>query len=227
MRLGWRLALALVLGGALLFLLWWRLADVFFAGNARSLLWVHLLVLGLAAAIVAAIGRPAQRRAKAFGFLAIGGVVMAVASLAVPLGLIPPQACCLDLNQEPRPGDWQTGEELVAFVGSKSHDAHQSYGLAPAAGDPEGTPVRCVAYQEGRHHRLDKCTVVPGNVTGWDDVTWGPWTLQASWSGWGERLYEDVELHPERRTVVAFDADGRPVAWWAGQLAANGRFSSE
>lgn len=227
MRLGRRLAWALVLGGALLFLLWWRLSDAFFAGNARSLLWVHLLVLGLAAAILAAVGRPGQRRAKALGFLAVGAVVMAVASLAGPLGLIPPELCCLDLDQEPRPADWQSGARLVAFQGSKSHDADESYGLVPATGEPPGTPARCVAYQEGRHHRLDSCSVVPGNVTRWDGTTWGPWTLQASWSGWGERLHEDVEQHPGRRTVVAYDAEGRPVAWWAGEKAPNGLFSTE
>ncbi len=227
-RLGRKLAWGLAAAGAALFLLWWRLADWAFEGNARSIFWVALLAVGLAAAIVWAVGRSGRRRLKAVGLLVVGGLVMAIASLAVPFGLVPPAWCCLDLGQEPRPADWQSGAELVAFRGSKSHHADEAYGLAPVAGEAIAMPAHCVAYQEGRHHRLDKCAVVPGNVSlGGDGTVWGPWTLQVSWNGWGERLYEDVELHPERRTVVAFDDEGNPVAWWAGQRAANGWFSTE
>lgn len=74
-------------------------------------------------------------------------------------------------------------------------------------------PDSCHVYANG--------TQVPGHVCRLDGPEsyrqpLSPWTVKATWSGTGPAFYE-----PERKDappggiqVVAFDANGRPMAWW-------------
>ena len=123
-------------------------------------------------------------------------------------------AGCLDPVVSDRPENWQQGVALTAYSGSKLHNANEGYSLRPPAGTAAPAPDHCIAYQSGEERKLDTCGV-HGTDEGRGGVI-GPWTLKASWDGDGERLHENVELHPERRTVVAFDAGGVVVAFWDG-----------
>lgn len=117
----------------------------------------------------------------------------------------------------PRPEDWQTGAALVAFGGGKTHAADEVYTLRPPAAMP--VPAACIAYQDALREDGDSCAVVPqANAT---------WTLVATWAGKWQTL-QDVEAHPERRTVVATDAAGAVVAYWDGMARApDGAFYTE
>jgi hypothetical protein len=134
---------------------------------------------------------------------------------------------------EDRPDDWQQGAMLWAFEGGKSHNGDETYRLRVAneSGAPPVLPPQpdhCVAYQDGRHAVGDTCTVFgPGQDT-WDGEDILEWTIDASWDGKGQRLYEDVEQNRGGRTVVAFAADGTIVAYWDGiATSPDGSFSSE
>ncbi|HJQ93654.1 MAG TPA: hypothetical protein VJ874_05145 [Candidatus Thermoplasmatota archaeon] len=128
-----------------------------------------------------------------------------------------------------RPDDWQAGAPLLAFEGGKSHDADETYSLRLAnASDAPAQPVRCIAYQDGRHAVGDECAVVPAGRTTWEGTAIEGWTLDASWDGRGQDLHEDVELNRGGRTVVAFAEDGSIVAHWDGMaMDPNGSFSTE
>jgi hypothetical protein len=120
---------------------------------------------------------------------------------------------CSDVVGE-RPEAWQAGEPLWAYAGGKAHNADEGFLLH--ARNATAAPARCVAYQEGRQHEADSCSVVAAAEAWREPPSGSPWVLAAQWDGAGERLHEDVELHPERRTVVAFAADGTVAAWWDG-----------
>jgi hypothetical protein len=155
------------------------------------------------------------------------GRTAAAVALAAPTLLLVALAGCGNPFGEARPEDWQTGAPLTAFAGGKTHGADEQYSLRVASGAVPPTPARCVAYEAGRHASRDDCTVVPGGRTlGSGRVITG-WTLEVSFSGVGQDLYE-VEQHPERRTAVAFAADGSVVAHWDGLLRdADGEFWTE
>jgi hypothetical protein len=53
------------------------------------------------------------------------------------------------------------------------------------------------------------------------------WAIEARWDGRGQRLSQDVEQHPEARTVVAFNAAGQVVAWWDGMHRSGGAYMTE
>ena len=131
---------------------------------------------------------------------------------------------------EMRPADWRHGVVLESYRGGKAHNGNEGYDLRPTANTTVGTPFKCVAYQNGRVDALDHCTVfgagqfVPSE---YEENQHAHWVLVATWDGTGERLYEDVELHPEGRTVVAFDGAGAIVAFWDGLLRAAGEYSTE
>ncbi|MHB1260156.1 MAG: hypothetical protein ACYC2H_00425 [Thermoplasmatota archaeon] len=133
-----------------------------------------------------------------------------------------------DRFDEARPGDWQRGVVLEAFESTTDHDADETYTLRPANATTVPTPIRCVAYQDGRHARGDECEVLgPGRVD-YAGIAEPQWTIEAAWDGRGQRLNEDVERHPEARTVVAFDASGTVVAHWDGRLHdPDGSYSTE
>ncbi|MEA3191492.1 MAG: hypothetical protein QOD77_2074 [Thermoplasmata archaeon] len=103
-----------------------------------------------------------------------------------------------------RPDDWQDGVALTAIAGTKTHAADETFELKPVAAAPP--PRSCTAYEDGAHEAGDTCQVVDGGDA---------WTLQAAWDGKWQTLPE-VEAHPERRTVVAFDQAGAVVAHWDG-----------
>lgn len=121
---------------------------------------------------------------------------------------------CANHLQQDRPADWNTGLALSAYAGGKTHSAHEDYDLRPLENGTQ--PSRCVAYQEAREDDRDSCTVYGPREDRDAGRTFGPWTIEATWDGAGERLHEDVELHPERRTVVAFDEKGAVIAHWDG-----------
>ena len=121
---------------------------------------------------------------------------------------------CSDVVGE-RPEAWQAGEPLWAYAGGKSHSADEGYLLHPHFADAP-RPASCIAYQDGRQHAADACTVIPAREAWEPPPSASAWVLSASWDGAGERLSEDVEMHPEGRTVVAFAADGSVAGWWDG-----------
>ena len=114
------------------------------------------------------------------------------------------------------PADWDQGAPLVAFQGWRYHSADEGQRLyAPGAGP---APERCVAYQDATARSTDRCEV-EGPRQAWNEqgeqVTRGPWTLNATWDGAGEDLVA-TERDPSRRTVVAFDGEDRPAFFWDG-----------
>lgn len=125
-----------------------------------------------------------------------------------------PLVGCVSHTHEARPDGWDGGVPLVAFAGEKGHDADERYHLRPVEGADR--PARCVAYQDARRDDRDVCRVLDAGAEGAPEAPGAPWTILARWEGAGERLHEDVELHPDARTVVAFDAEGRPVSHWDG-----------
>jgi hypothetical protein len=149
--------------------------------------------------------------------------------LALPMAIALGGCVGNDLFDGERPDDWQEGAPMLAFAGGKAHNADQTFSLRLVNGSAVPLqPVRCVAYQDGRHARGDDCAVIAPGRTTWDGAAIGGWTLDASWDGHGQRLVEDVEQHPDRRTVVAFDPAGAAVAYWDGlSLDEDGDFSTE
>lgn len=123
-----------------------------------------------------------------------------------------------------RPADWDQGAGLLAYSGFRAHSADERQSLVPPENATVARPAYCGAYQDGQRSGWDTCAVSgPDGSYGGD---WGPWTIEASWDGRGEDLVE-TERAPERRTVVAFDAGGEPVAWWAGARHPDGAMAIE
>jgi hypothetical protein len=147
---------------------------------------------------------------------------------AVAAFLLLALAGCGNPFGEARPDDWRSGAPLTAFAGGKTHGADEEYSLRVADGAAmPPAPARCVAYEAGRHASRDECEVVPGGRTRADGRMIPGWTLVVTFSGVGQDLYE-VEQHPERRTAVAFGADGTVVAHWDGlRRDADGEFWTE
>lgn len=108
------------------------------------------------------------------------------------------------------PPGWDDTPEMTVVSGGRYHSADQDLGAAGPEGVPR--PAGCAAYQDGVRKGWDTCQVLD-NVPrfgggGPENATW--W-IQASWDGRGEDLIEQ-ERDESRRTVVAFDAAGSPVA---------------
>ncbi len=109
-----------------------------------------------------------------------------------------------------RPDGWDATPEMTAVSGGRYHSADQHL----VADGPSGVPVPagCAAYQDGVRKGWDTCRVEADQRP---DAAGSPagvgWTVMASWNGRGEDLIEQ-ERDESRRTVVAFDADGNPVA---------------
>lgn len=110
-----------------------------------------------------------------------------------------------------RPADWDQGVELLFYEGFRAHSADESRRLVPPENTTVAPPAYCGAYQDGERKGRDACAVQGADTS--FGRTMGPWTIHASWDGRGEDLGA-TERDEARRTVVAFDAAGVPVAWW-------------
>jgi hypothetical protein len=111
-----------------------------------------------------------------------------------------------------RPADWDQGTELVFISGFRAHSADEERQIVPPTNATLATPAYCAAYQDGFRDFGDSCTVIsPYGPMYWEE-SWD-WGIEASWNGRGEDLIEQ-ERETSHRTVVAFDAEGAPVAYW-------------
>lgn len=152
--------------------------------------------------------------AAVFQFPPHGVCMFRLAAVAMVLGL----TGCLGpaaLGPAPveRPADWDAGVMVLAYSGFRAHSADEEQSLVPPDNMTLPRPAYCGAYQDGVRQAGDTCAVADRDTRWGGD--WGPWTIVASWGGRGEDLVE-TEQDPSRRTVVAFDGAGTPVAWWAG-----------
>lgn len=132
--------------------------------------------------------------------------VLAIAALVLLAGCIEGPA------PKERPADWDQGAELVFISGFRAHSADETRDLVLPANVSLARPAYCGAYQDGVRKALDSCTVIAPYEPMYWDQSWD-WGIEASWDGRGEDLVEQ-EQDESRRTVVAFDADGVPVAYW-------------
>ena len=124
-----------------------------------------------------------------------------------------------------RPADWDQGVELVYISGFRAHSADEDRRIVPPENTTIATPAYCGAYQDGVRKARDTCTVLAPFAPMYWDESWA-WGIEASWDGWGDNLIEQ-ERDESRRTVVAFNADGVPVAFWDTKAHPDARMAIE
>ena len=128
-------------------------------------------------------------------------------------------------DQDKLPPDWNTGVPLLAFQRSATHS-----GAAGANLYPDGQlrqPATCVAYRDEGRDTRDRCEVRESKYS-WEEEY--PWLAVADWAGCPGGNFNGCPGPPEPRyegRVVAYDADGYPVAWWDGAEGPDMRYVTE
>jgi hypothetical protein len=131
---------------------------------------------------------------------------------------------CTGLSIGERPGPWDSGVELVAHSTGRSHSGAFDARVFPE-GDAE-KPAYCVAYRGAKQYGGDHCTVMTSDSEHWFPIGDPPWGLWGDWRGRGKDTADlpDPDLP---RTLVAYDADGHPIAYWDGALHPDASHSTE
>lgn len=112
---------------------------------------------------------------------------------------------------------WESGARLSAHSLDRYHSGGYDARVFPDAGHAPPRPDHCVAYRGNASYAGDACTVLTPDSEHWFPVdgTDPPWGLWGKWEGrFGDTADDPDPSYPRR--LVAFDADGAPVAHWDG-----------
>lgn len=123
-----------------------------------------------------------------------------------------------------RPESWQAGQELLGHSSARYHSGGFEVRAFPQA--EAAKPESCKAYRADREYGDDSCSIITSNSEHWFPIGNPAWGVMAEWKGRGGDTADDPD--PDLpRTVVAFDAQGVPVAFWAGTYHAEARHATE
>ena len=128
------------------------------------------------------------------------------------LGLL---AGCAENPSGARPPDWDAALELQAHSTGRSHSGAFDARVFPPDGTEPTEPAACTAFRAESSYRSDECAVIRADSEHWFPIGNPPWGLMATWQG----RAGDTADNPDPdlpRTIVAYDARGVPVAFWAG-----------
>ena len=124
------------------------------------------------------------------------------------------------------PGEWNNTAPLLPSNLLSGHSGWRGAEL-----QPNGTVVRptsCLAYRDDRSMARDSCGVRDAKYN-WESHA--EWVLEAFWAGcpggdWNG-CHEQTYPAPYRCRVVAFDAQGHPLAWWDGAVGPHTMHTTE
>jgi hypothetical protein len=124
------------------------------------------------------------------------------------------------------PEDWDSGVPMLPYQRGGTHSGAKQADLYPTS--DLARPAACAAFRDEVRHARDSCTLRDAEPR-WENRS--SWVAEPAWAGcegggWGG-CPGDTYPDPYRPHVVAFDAAGRPVAWWNGTDAPDTQYWTE